>query len=132
MSEDWTSGEISVLLKYGPSMLDEDLSESLLPRRTASSIKHKRLRIGLHKRPLYPDRISATEEEKIPGVIDLALAHTPTVDEILTSGLTPEQERAQTLMLFLSRLDEYSPETLAMIEDALEVAKRGWVLLHGE
>lgn len=132
MSEEWSQGELSVLIRYGSARSDQELYDSFLPHRTPSSIKHKRQRLGIYKRPAHYDRIATAEETKIPGVIDLSLAHSPTAEDVPVAGLTPEQERAQILMMFLSRLDEYPPETLDMIENALEIAHRGWALLHGE
>lgn len=119
-----------MLLRYGASRSDQELYNTFLPQRTPSSIKHKRQQMGLFKRPEYFDRIGETEKPMAPGLIDLA--HSPSVADIPRTGLSPEQERAQILLLFLSRLDEFDADTLEKIEEALEMAKRGLVLLHGE
>lgn len=124
MSRKWTEGEISVLLRYGASRSDQELYDMFLPQRTPSSIKHKRQQIGLLKRPLYFDRIGETVGEvKTTGIIDLAEPHSPTSDEIPSVGLTPAQQEAQSLMMFLSRLDEFDSETLDKIQLALDIAR---------
>jgi hypothetical protein len=129
MTEEWTQGEVDVLIRHGAKFSDDHLAQFFL-NRTSSSIKHKRQRLGICKSPTYADRIAVTEKAVAPGVVDLA--RSPTMAEVAQSGLTPEEERNQVLFMFLSKLDEYPPETLDMVENALEVAHRGWALLHGD
>ncbi len=114
VSETWTEGEVSVLIRHGDKFSDMELVDHL-PKRTSIAIKRKRHRLGILKRdaPVY-QRISPEVKQPSMRVVDLAKP--PEFSEIMVPGISEEKV---ALTLFISHIDGFSLDTLRKVRDLL-------------
>ncbi len=120
----WTEGEISVLIQEGPHVPDSVIGKKL--GRTTDAVKSKKSELGILKIDMSLfQRIPINEPPKAPGLTEAdSWDHDIPADSAM--------ERNRILFHFLSRLDEFDMETLDMIQDAVDMARRGLQLLNRE
>ncbi len=101
---EWTDGEISILIAHGARKLDEELALAL-PGRSIAAIAKKRQGMGIFKAPDWTESIPAEDEPQPVGIHDLAPSDVPFEQSVL--------------MTFLSNADNYSIETLERTREVL-------------